>query len=800
MKKSVAFRFALSLLVLLAAASLAVGQNNRQPLVTSASSRQKTVIVLPAQDQQVTLQLDVQSDTVRTRRKLDVALKGLLLRLDREQQKTTALLMTTQRLMQLPEAARIEVYPHEQTHEPMVGTLIELAPFASASAAKQRFEAAGFSVGAVVGNRLVVKLPLAQLETLSDDEDIQTVEASRLRHPLLDKSRVDIKADSVNQGLGLPKSFSGEGVICGVVDSGIDWTHSVFKNGTQTRLLNIWDMSIDGRSPSGYNYGSEWSSADINAGIVTEQDAAGGGSHGTHVTGIMAGNGGGTAYIGIAPKSNIVFVKGFRTTNGFYDTDIINACNYIFAKADALNKPAVINLSLGSQDSPHDGTSSYEQMLSGIASYGKVIVAAAGNEGSDQIHIGFTASSNTQQAVFDLASGTTSIDLVLWTSGTLKVSLAAYSPDLTQKYAQSTSVSTGQANGQVLKGYLTTTDGLKLGYLTLQSPSQSKQIEITVDISNQTVSYPVVWSLLLTGSGTANGWITDEGAGNFFSLTGAGSISGDNVSSVASPATAQNVIAAGAYVTKTNWVSIDGYNYQYATSTILDSLCDFSSQGPTVDGRTKPEVTAPGEGIASALAANLTIGGADVNRAFVLSGGKFFIDQGTSMSSPHVAGTIALMMQANDSLASLPNSRRLDYASIVNIFKSTARTSAATANQQQWGAGKLNALEAVRKAGNLQVPAPIPTSYKLAQNKPNPPNPSNPVTTIEYSVSQTAFITIKVYDVLGRLIATLVNETKQAQGDPYRVIFNTSKLASGIYFYQLRAGGFSTTMKMLVLK
>jgi len=89
----------------------------------------------------------------------------------------------------------------------------------------------------------------------------------------------------------------------------------------------------------------------------------------------------------------------------------------------------------------------------------------------------------------------------------------------------------------------------------------------------------------------------------------------------------------------------------------------------------------------------------------------------------------------------------------------------------------------------------IPLSFKLEQNYPNPFNPN---TVISYQLSSVSFVTLKVYDVLGREVATLVNEQKEA-GD-YVVNFDASKLSSGIYIYKLNAGNYSSIKKMMVVK
>jgi len=89
----------------------------------------------------------------------------------------------------------------------------------------------------------------------------------------------------------------------------------------------------------------------------------------------------------------------------------------------------------------------------------------------------------------------------------------------------------------------------------------------------------------------------------------------------------------------------------------------------------------------------------------------------------------------------------------------------------------------------------LPLNFKLLQNYPNPFNPG---TSIQYAVSSRQFVSLKVYDVLGNEVATLVNDKKPAGS--YTVEFNGTGLPSGIYFYQLRAGDFVETKKMVLLR
>jgi hypothetical protein len=96
---------------------------------------------------------------------------------------------------------------------------------------------------------------------------------------------------------------------------------------------------------------------------------------------------------------------------------------------------------------------------------------------------------------------------------------------------------------------------------------------------------------------------------------------------------------------------------------------------------------------------------------------------------------------------------------------------------------------------NVEQEIESPTSFELTQNYPNPFNPS---TTIRYSMSTLEFVTLKVYDVLGNEVATLVNEEKPVGS--YEVDFNAARLSSGIYFYKLQAGSLVETKKMILMK
>src|SRR5579859_318721 len=200
------------------------------------------------------------------------------------------------------------------------------------------------------------------------------------------------------------RSVRGQGVLVGIVDSGIDYRNPDFKNpnGT-TRIKYIWDQTSKGKAPAGFAYGNECASSSINNGSCTERDVEG---HGTHVAGIAAGNGRSSnppRYIGVANQADIAVVK-LRATK---ETDIVDGCRYLIQKAQQLREPLVINLSLGTDSEPHDGSGTVGQALSQLTGSGRIIVAAAGNESlraghasgviqqGQTVHVRFTAEDAT---------------------------------------------------------------------------------------------------------------------------------------------------------------------------------------------------------------------------------------------------------------------------------------------------------------------------------------------------------------------------------------------------------------------
>lgn len=206
---------------------------------------------------------------------------------------------------------------------------------------------------------------------------------------------------SVPGGQMVSRSLDGTGTIVAVIDSGVDYFHSDFRNedGT-TRILAIWDQTVNsGQPPVGFRQGTEFSREQINEALAAGSRPAGynfvptvdNSGHGTAVLGIAAGNGnasGGT-YAGGAPGSDILVVKlGLPGSGDFPSTtQLMMALEYVIRKAEGYGKPVAVNLSFGNVYGSHTGTSLLETYMNAMAGAWKnVIVVGSGNEGAGYGH------------------------------------------------------------------------------------------------------------------------------------------------------------------------------------------------------------------------------------------------------------------------------------------------------------------------------------------------------------------------------------------------------------------------------
>jgi subtilisin family serine protease len=577
----------------------------------------------------------------------------------------------------------------------------------------------GGKVSTNLGGKLVTaSMPVTQIGSLARHPGIQEIYPDQVLQPLLDRSVPEIRATSA---WGLSDSsgmhLRGNGVLVGIVDSGIDYRNPDFiRPDGSTRIKYIWDQTQSGRAPLGYDFGFECDAASINSGGCPEQDTDG---HGTNVAGIAAGNGRSSVparEIGVAPEADIIAVKSEMTTS-----KIIAAWEYLIARAHELREPIVINNSFGSVLSPHDGSSPLALAADRLSAPGVIFVAAAGNEGNQGLH------TDGALAQGDYVSVPFTVD------GASRLQFGFFYPAQDVVQVGLTNRDTGESTGSLDLGNHIDTQ-LKSGEtVSLMSDTWNSQYHFVSGEIEAPNGGPLTghYGLLVKATQVVNtarfdAWLSSDATAAFGRP--------DESDTIAEPADSHHVIAVANYATRTSWVDrdnqshsvCDGFPCTHGTLAVGD-IASYSSVGPTADGRQKPDIAAPGTMIISSLSRDASICSSVsedncLSPKLITSDGKNMIATGTSMSSPHVAGVVALMLQANP---------QLTYDSVSTILKATARHDQFTGNAPWtpiFGAGKVDAYaatESVLRQGQPPSAQPTPPTSQATQSPPTVPTTFN---------------------------------------------------------------------------
>ncbi|MFA6034441.1 MAG: S8 family serine peptidase, partial [Myxococcota bacterium] len=440
-----------------------------------------------------------------------------------------------------------------------------------------------------------------------------------------------------------------------------------------------------------YGYGLECTGEALENATCGTMDMVG---HGSHCSGIMGSST--KKYQGMAPGGSYVVAQSTTFQH------MIDAASYIFKRAATLGMPATMNMSLGGHYGPHDGTSGEEQGLAELGSApGNIIVAAAGNEGGDTIHLGYETQTEAQKTLLEVRADEFVPYALLnsWYAGSALVEFAVGVADQDAVVlAETPFYAGGSGPVEMTLSY----NSVNLGQVQMDSMLYPNNDKYTVDIvitpsrSSPDTRYGnpdgYVWYLKARGAGWFDSWMAAEnpfGEGSRFStITAPGVVPGDTSRTVGMPATSPGVIAVASYETKNTWKDMDGNTYK-TVGTISD-ISGFSSIGPSGDGaRTgfKPDIAAPGQVIASTLSQDAIL----IRQPEMQVDRYHQIMQGTSMACPHVNGVVALMLQADP---------KLTVARVRKILSMTASHDSFTGEtpNYRWGYGKLRAEPAVKTA------------------------------------------------------------------------------------------------------
>lgn len=487
----------------------------------------------------------------------------------------------------------------------------------------------GISLGGE-GKIFTALVPLSKLRDLASHPAVTRISAPRELRPLMDIARPLVQVPQFR----LDTQSSGRGVILGVVDSGLDVNHPAFAG----RILSLWDQTIPGPGP-GKDFvalGSVFTGAAMSASLDRN-------GHGTHVTGIAAGAV--APFEGVAPEADIIAVK----TN-FQNTAIAEGVRWIFAEATRLNRPAVVNLSLGGHGDAHDGTDDLSTLVDQESGPGRIVVAAAGNEGTDAIHASGDITGN-QATSFGIrvapnSSGDTPQFFLLngWYSGAGKCEIR-----LKSSTGLATPFQPVLDTDPTSRTHLLQNDRAEIATPTASvNPNGDHQFFIVVESRFQ--GQPVqggVWTLEVRRKsgqpGRLDVWLllpstAKATAAEFFG-------SGQSFSHlIGSPGSGTDTVTVASFTSRNQW--IDSTGSPRAVGLAIDTISDFSSPGPRRDGAAKPDVTAPGAMIVSCLSS------ASISPALTSSivAAGFRVNAGTSMASPFVAGIVALLLEKQPAL------------------------------------------------------------------------------------------------------------------------------------------------------
>ena len=339
--------------------------------------------------------------------------------------------------------------------------------------------------------------------------------------------------------------LKGNGVLVGIIDSGIDYTHPDFRNPDGTsRILFIWDQTETKSPPQGFKSGTEYTNIQLNEAlqntqpfqIIPPMDTVG---HGTAVAGIAAGNG---QEVGMAPEASLIVVRlGQRGAGSFArTTEIMRAIKYVFDRAKSLNMPLSLNLSFGTNNGSHDGGSLFETYINGMAQKWKAVIAvASGNEGAGGHHFaGNLAEGESIDADFSTIGGMTSMYMTLWKKFVDTFTFELIAPN-------------GQSSGEVSAGNAVVhmdfdNSVVDIGYG--QPTHYNKDQEVAFLFRGQGGAIPQgIWKLIIHGVQVVDGGLDIWLPTNEEVTPGTAFFKPSPNTTLTLPSTVENVITVGGY-------------------------------------------------------------------------------------------------------------------------------------------------------------------------------------------------------------------------------------------------------------
>ncbi len=573
-----------------------------------------------------------------------------------------------------------------------------------------RITALGGVIGARFTGLVTAQVPVAKLQAIAALDEVEQVSIAEMMESNVDTTRSVTSVNYVAEGLqhGLPANYDGKGVVFGIIDSGIDFNHAAFQDSLgNTRIKCVYmpadnsgtKVTIDGTVLPG----SEFDSTRI-ASLTTDLASS---AHGSHTAFIGAGSHCGQ-YSGMAPGADIVMCALGGKKN---DVNIANSLKYITQYAKRVGKPCVISISLGTKQGPHDGTSKLCKIYEEMGKSDAVICLSAGNLGSYRRHIhhkfsGMNTATNPNIGSYvtgTKAGYTANFAIDTWSRSRSAVGIKYllidpddnsifYETGIMKAYTYHY-IGPGMESKRGYNAFLSQYFSGKIGvWVTTES---NGHIETYSEVSLKPLRSDVKAYKMAVQFYGANGvefdsWVTSENAYSWHPQVGDYKfVNGSDSCSMNDNVTGKNTISVGNYVGRNRYMSLSGkemYNSIYPEGSIYVQ----SSYGIAPNGESYPFVAAPGYFVVSAYNGYNYLAKPSTNTAYSkenpTTGRTDYWGSmsGTSMSTPTVAGIVALWLQANPQLK-------------VDDVKEIIRKSAYVDDDVrkaplQFGAGKINAL------------------------------------------------------------------------------------------------------------
>ncbi|MCC6250932.1 MAG: S8 family peptidase [Bacteroidia bacterium] len=696
------------------------------------------------------------------------------------------------------------VYTKDNNNKVYINTIIKVDDGFNAAKLQQN----GVKIGTFAKDIWTVRVPLNYLQQFVKTPGIKYIDFDQPCFPDLDSARKFTRVDSVHQGIYLPQSYTGKGVVMGIVDAGFDYTHPTFFDTTLShfRIKKVWEQKNNsGTAPANYGYGTEYNDS---AAIWQKEFDISGATHGTHVMGIAGGSGGlssanNNRFRGMAFESDLVAVAIYPSSDYWLNTgmvDMLDGISYVFNYANTVQKPAVANLSWGCPLGPRDGSSLFSQACNNLVAPGRIFVLSGGNNGNNKIHLKKTFSSN-DNVVKTICTFPTTLSenrnqIDVWGEAGIPFCMNFSLYNLNQKVDSTVNICLNDTT-QLIHLIGTNSDTCFITITTVASEFNGKP-HMLIQLYSRVADRLAI--SIEAQAGTINMWqgIVVETSGHYGTFTKFNypwAVNGDTEMTCGDLVSTQHGIAVAAYNSKPAFKNISGQNLSYS-GYAKGAIALFSSKGPTADGRVKPDIAGPGLALASSVSSfdsTYYPGGDDYSSVITSTPSPFngknynyAMAGGTSISSPSVSGIVALLLEIDSTLNPSEIKTLLSNTAIQDSYTGVIPTGGSTT----WGGGKVNAYKAI--ASHLGVLSVKQNNYTI--NSKVFPNPGNGKYMLEIFSDKQQSLNWAVYDIEGR---TLINSVSTINFGLNTISIDLRNYSQGIYFLNIFSDNSQNTIKLI---